>query len=173
MKILKLALFLAIVAGLSGAALSFVYSVTDPMIQEAAIASEKENLVKIYNSGEEFKAIESNTADYPSIQGIYEATSGGSTKGYIYKTSAQGYGGKVVILIALDKDGTYKGFEVVDCTTETKGIGDKILQDSFKDSIVGQEIGSPIDTISGATYSSTAVVTGIEEATAHYQENFQ
>ena len=47
MKILKLALFLAVVAGLSGAALSSVYEMTDPVIQEAKIASEKENLVKI------------------------------------------------------------------------------------------------------------------------------
>ena len=35
MKILKLALFLAVVAGLSGAALSSVYEMTDPVIQEA------------------------------------------------------------------------------------------------------------------------------------------
>ena len=47
MKILKLALFLAVVAGLSGAALSVVYEMTDPIIQEAKIASEKENFVKI------------------------------------------------------------------------------------------------------------------------------
>ena len=63
MKILKLALFLAVVAGLSGAALSSVYEMTDPVIQEAKIASEKENLVKIYTSGEEFKAVETNLSD--------------------------------------------------------------------------------------------------------------
>ena len=36
-KILKLTLFLAIVAGLSGGALSFVYQMTDPIIQEQKI----------------------------------------------------------------------------------------------------------------------------------------
>ena len=57
-KIVTLALFLAVVAGLSGAALSYVHELTDPIIQEAAIASEKDNLVKIYTSGEEFKSID-------------------------------------------------------------------------------------------------------------------
>ena len=46
-KIIKLALFLAVVAGISGAALSAVFEITNPIIQEAKIAAEKENLVKI------------------------------------------------------------------------------------------------------------------------------
>lgn len=171
-KIITLTLFLAIVAGLSGAALSFVYQMTDPVIQEAKIASEKENLVKIYSSAE-FKAIEdTDTSKYPSIQGIYEAEG----SGYIYKCSVTGYGGAstpIVYLIALDNDGTYKGYEVIDCSGETNGFGSKVGEDTFKNGIVGKNIGDSIDTISGATISSSAVVTGIEEATAHYEENFK
>ena len=90
---------------------------TDPVIQEAKIASEKENLVKIYTSGEEFKAVETNLSDYPALQAVYEASSGGSVKGYVYKCSVTGYGGAstpIVYLIALDKDGTYKGYEVIE-----------------------------------------------------------
>jgi len=173
MKILKLALFLAVVAGLSGAALSAVYNVTDPIIQEAKIASEKENLVKIYNSGEEFKAIDTGLSDYTLLQGCYEASSGGSVKGYVYKVSSNGYGGAIVYLIALDKDGTYKGYEVIDCSTETSGFGSKVGEDAFKNSIVGKNIGDSLDTISGATISSTAVINGINEAVAHYEANFK
>lgn len=169
MKIVKLALFLALVAGLSGAALSLVNSMTDPLIQETAIASEKENLVKIYSGGEEFKKVEGSLADYPAIKDIYSA----GDQGYVYKTSVQGYKGPVVILIGLDKAGTYKGFEVGDISQETKGIGDKVLDESYKKSIVGKNIGDSIDTISGATYTSKAVVDGIEQATAHYEENFK
>lgn len=171
MKIVKLALFLAVVAGLSGAALSFVYSVTDPIIQEAAIASEKENLVKIYPSAE-FKAVETDTSEYSAIQGVYEAEG----TGYVYKCSVVGYGGgstPIVYLIALDNDGTYKGYEVIDCSGETSGFGSKVGEQSFKDGIVGKNIGDSIDTISGATISSSAVVEGIEQATAHYEANFK
>ena len=176
MKILKLALFLAVVAGLSGAALSSVYEMTDPVIQEAKIASEKENLVKIYTSGEEFKAVETNLSDYPALQAVYEASSGGSVKGYVYKCSVTGYGGAstpIVYLIALDKDGTYKGYEVIDASGETNGFGSKVKDQPFKDGIVGKNIGDSIDTISGATISSSAVVDGIEQATQNYEENFK
>lgn len=171
MKIVKLALFLAVVAGLSGAALSFVYSMADPIIQEAAIASEKENLVKIYPSAE-FKVVETDTSEYSALQGVYEAEG----TGYVYKCSVVGYGGgntPIVYLIALDNDGTYKGYEVIDCSGETSGFGSKVGEQSFKDGIVGKNIGDSIDTISGATISSSAVVEGIEQATAHYEANFK
>lgn len=167
-KIITLALFLAVVAGLSGAALSLVYSMTDPIIQEAAIASEKENLVKIYSSAE-FKAVESDTSQYPLIQGIYEAEG----NGYVYKCSVNGFGGPIVYLIALDNDGTYKGIEIIDCSGETPGYGTKVNEEPFKSSVAGKNIGDSIDVITGATISSSAVVSGIEEATAHYEENFK
>ena len=166
-KILQLTVFLAIVAGLSGAALSFVNGMTDPIIQEQKIASVKENLVKIYPNGEEFKALDVSLSDYDALDAVYEADKGGTVEGYIYETSAQGYGGEVKALIALDKDGTYKGLEIVDCSTETKGIGDQITGESFINSVVGKNIGDSIDTISGATYSSGAVIEGIEQATQH------
>jgi electron transport complex protein RnfG len=173
MKIVKLALFLAIIAGLSGAALSAVYNVTNPIIQEAKIASEKENLVKIYNSNEEFEAIETGLSDYDLLEACYEVKSNGNTEGYVYKVATQGYGGEIVYLIALDNDGTYKGYEVIDCSTETSGFGSQVGEQPFHDRIVGSEIGSTIDTISGATISSTAVVKGINQATEHYNANFK
>lgn len=171
-KIMTLTLFLAVVAGLSGAALSYVNSITAPIIAEAAIAAEKENLVKIYPAGE-FKALEpTDLKDYSSIDSVYEAVG----NGYVYKCSVVGYGGgstPIVYLIALDNDGTYKGYEVIDCSGETSGFGDKVGKDDFKNSIVGKDIGSTIDTISGATISSKAVREGIKEATAHWQANYK
>ena len=175
-KIVTLALFLAVVAGLSGAALSYVHELTDPIIQEADIASEKDNLVKIYTSGEEFKSIDTGLSDYTALAGCYEASSGGTVKGYVYKCSVTGYGGSstpIVYLIALDKDGTYKGYEVIDCSGETSGFGSQVADQPFKESIVGKNIGDSIDTISGATISSSAVVDGIQQATEHYNANFK
>ena len=172
-KILQLTVFLAIVAGLAGGALSFVNGMTDPIIQEQKIASVKENLVKIYSGGEEFKALEVSLSDYPALVSVYEADKGGSAVGYIYETSAQGYGGAVKALIALDKDGTYKGLQIIDCSTETPGKGDVIAGDAFINSVVGKNIGDSIDVISGSTISSNAVIVGIEQATQHYNENYK
>ena len=172
-NIVKLTVFLAIVAGLAGGALSFVNGMTYPIIQEQKIASVKENLVKIYSNGEEFKALDVSLSDYDALVSVYEADKGGSPVGYVYETSAQGYGGQVRALIALDKDGTYKGLQIIDCSTETKGIGDQVAGEAFISSVVGKNIGDSIDTISGATISSNAVIVGIEQATQHYNENYK
>lgn len=162
-KTIKLVLFLAIVAGLCGGALSAVYNATDPIIQEAAIASERENLVKIY-PGEEFRTFDTGLVDYPEIQGCYE-----SSKGYVYKCAVNGYGGTVVFLVALDNDGTYSGFEVIDASSETKGFGSQVADEPFKKGIVDKNIGDSIDLISGSTVSSKAVSTGIDAAADHYE----
>ena len=175
-KILKLALFLAVVAGLSGAALSFVYQQTDPIIQVAAIAKVKENLVKMYDGGQDFRSVDTNFGDYTSLVACYEVLNGSQTQGYVYEVNVVGYGGAstpIKFLIALDNEGTYKGYEVTDCSGETKGFGSQVGEDAFKNSIVGKDIGSAIDTISGSTISSQAVVDGINQATAHYNENFK
>ena len=172
-NIVKLTVFLAIVAGLAGGALSFVNGMTYPIIQEQKIASVKENLVKIYSNGEEFKALDVSLSDYDALVSVYEADKGGSAVGYIYETSAQGYGGQVRALIALDKDGTYKGLQIIDCSTETPGKGDVIAGDAFINSVVGKNIGDSIDVISGSTISSNAVIVGIEQATQHYNENYK
>lgn len=81
-----------------------------PLFKKQKIASVKENLVKIYTSGEEFKALDVSLSDYDALSAVYEADKGGSPVGYIYETAAQGYGGEVKTLIALDKDGTYKDY---------------------------------------------------------------
>ena len=168
-KTILLALFLAVVAGLSGAALSLVNSITAPIIEEAAIAKEKENLVKIYPGGE-FKQVETDLEGFPGIAGVYETTG----KGYVYKCSVQGYGSTpIVFLIALDNDGTYKGYEVVDCSSETSGFGSKVAEEPFISSVKGKNIGDSVDTISGATISSSAVVDGINQAADHYAKNFK
>lgn len=172
-KVITLALFLAVVAGLSGAALSFVHDLTEPIIEEATLETVKESLVKIYSHGETFQSVTTSFDEYPALEECYEASLNGQIQGYVYKATSQGYGGPVSILIGLDSQGTYIGFEVIDCSSETKGIGDRILDESFKNTIIGTEIGQSIDTISGATYSSTAVVENIQQATLHYQENFQ
>ncbi len=168
-KTILLTVFLAVVAGLSGAALSLVNSITAPIIEEAAIAKEKENLVKIYADGE-FVQVEADLSEYEGLAGVYEAKG----KGYVYKCSVQGYGSTpIVFLIALDNDGTYKGYEVIDCSSETSGFGSKVAEEPFISSVKGKNIGDSIDVISGATISSSAVVDGISAATEHYNANFK
>ena len=83
------------------------------------------------------------------------------------------YCGNIVYLVALDQSGKYLGYSPIDVTTETSGFGSRVGTKEMADHIDKKKIGAGIDTLSGATISSKAVVKGINQATAHYQKNYQ
>ena len=51
---------------------------------------------------------------------------------------------------------------------ETSGIGSRVAEDDFRNTVIGKTTGDQIDTLSGATISSTAVVKGLDAAKAVY-----
>lgn len=173
MKIFKLTVFLAIIAGLSAGALSYVYGMTNPVIVAQKAAEEKKQLQAMYNDGETFTKYTEGLSKYNLIESCYKAELNGETKGFVYKISTPGYGGDIVYLIALDASGVYKSYQVIDVSTETSGFGSRVATDEMKNNIVNKKIEDQVDTLSGATISSTAVVKGISQATAHYKAYFK
>lgn len=170
--IVKLTIFLALVAGLSAGAMSYVFNLTNPIITNAQKEAETKQLNAIYKEST-FKSISFNHKTYNLIENIYEAKKGEQLEGYVYKISTHGYGGNIVYLVALDQSGKYLGYSPIDVTTETSGFGSRVGTKEMADRIDKKKIGAGIDTLSGATISSKAVVKGINQATAHYQKNYQ
>lgn len=171
-KIIKLVVFLAFVSGLSGLCLSLVNDVTKPIIEEQKLAAVKENLEVLYPNAE--FAEETAKLDAKSaIQNIYLVSEGGSTSGYVYKVGVNGYGGEVTYLVGINKDGSYQGFVALTYDGETNGFGSRIADSEFSDQFQGKAIDDNIDTLSGATVTSSAVVKGIDEVTAHFADNYQ
>lgn len=128
---------------------------------------------------EDYKKCEFNykgkTAEYYSAIDKNKATIG-----YIFETSSSGYGGDVAVMTALGLDGTVKRVLVTDATSETAGIGQKVTNENwlskFKDKIgelaIGNEAPSQrIDAITGATYSSKAVVSAVNEAQKMWEKS--
>lgn len=169
MKTVKLAIFLALVSALSGLCLSAVNDMTAPIISEAAIAKERANLQQIYTGGETFEVVDADFGDYTTLQGVYKVSNGD----YVYKGSTKGYGGTCVYLVAIGADGKFKGFAALDLSNETNGFGSRVGTDEFKNNVVGTGIDESIDTLSGATVTSSAIVNSIKEAVAHYTENYK
>lgn len=170
LKILKLTVFLAVIAGLSGAALSLVYQKTEPVIEAATLAEEKESLAQIYGDID-YTLLETDLDDYETIEDVYQA----EDQGYVYKCSVYGYSSStpITFLIAIDQNGQYDGYEVIDASGETSGIGSKVADEDFGDRIVGKTVSDDIDTISGATISSSAVISAIDEACDHFSQNYE
>ena len=92
---------------------------------------------------------------------ISDLSGGGSPN----TASAQGFGGPVAVTLELDANGAISSITIGDdYFNETEGYGKKALEDSFSSQFIGMtpplEL-SDIDTISGATVTSTAVVNAI------------
>ncbi len=110
------------------------------------------------------------TLDVDGAQvGYYEAVSDGSAVGYIFVTSAKGYGGDVSVMTAINTDGTINAVEILDAANETPGLGQNVTKSSFYGQYSGltekitvvkngaQSKNNEIKAVTGATISSKAV----------------
>lgn len=158
-KIVKLAVFLAAISALSGLCLSFVNSQTAPIIAENGSSKETQYLNEIFENASFTEKEE---------DGEYVKKSYTCDQGVIYKIESQGYKGVISYLLGIDNDGQYVGYIVLDASSETSGIGTQVAEEDFTASVLEATVDDEVDTISGATISSSAVVNGIEEAAELY-----
>ena len=165
-KIVHLALFLAIVSAVAGGALAFANQLTAPIIAENNAKQEKESLLAMYPSASEddFKLVDTNF-DSKTVQKVYSYKNV-----YIFNMSVSGYKDGTTFLVSIDKD-TKKidKFNAIS-NGDTKGLGSQVLDEPFKKSLEGNDASGQLDTISGATVSSTPVVNGINEACSLMEE---
>ena len=112
----------------------------------------------------------------------YVATDGDEIKGYIFITSANGYGGEVRVMTAVLPDKTIKAVEILDVSSETPGLGQNAAQEEFYSQFSGMS-GSlsvvksgadgslgEINAVTGATITSRAVTKAVNEALALSEE---
>lgn len=158
-----LALFLGIVAAIAGGALYAANSATAPVIAANAEKAEKASLLEMYPEAkiEDFQCVDASaiTADHPDVVNVYKY----GEDVVIFKCSVSGYDGGTVFLVGIDAaNDTVDGFKAIS-NGDTKGIGSKIMDQAFADSVNGKQASGQLDTISGATYTSTPVVQAINE----------
>ena len=160
-KIIHLTLFLAIVSAIAGGALAFANQITQPIITANAEAAEKESLIELFpgSSESDFEQIEYD-GDSKTIQKIYQY----KDEALVFSMSVSGYSEGTTFLVAIDEQGmvvNYKGM----INGDTSGLGTRVLDDEdFINGLIGHDASGELDTISGATISSRAVVDGINEA---------
>lgn len=82
----------------------------------------------------------------------------GETIGYIVQCTSKGFGGPLNLIVGFDKEGNVTGVRYANTPQETPGLGMKTTEQGFLDKWLNVNNGnvSDVDTISGATVSSTA-----------------
>lgn len=116
--------------------------------------------------------------DAPAIEGLNSAyvTDAGD---YVFDVQSAGYGGDVQLMIGIASDGTVAGIQIVS-ENETDGIGSNALTEDFFGTFTGLAAegslsldgseGTQVDGVSGATFTSTAVVEDLNIAFEAYAQ---
>lgn len=178
------------IALISVSVLAVLNQITMEPIAKAEQEAKAEIYRKVYADAadfEEMNGFTGETSSYaptdPSItfNAVLAAKDqGGNTIGYVIDaTSANGYGGDVQIAVGISNEGTLTAFSVI-AASETPGLGARASEDAFASQFAGmpaeqivftktgKSAPNEIDAISGATITTTAVTTAVNEAIVLY-----
>ncbi|MGE4526892.1 MAG: electron transport complex subunit RsxG [Rhodospirillaceae bacterium] len=113
---------------------------------------------------------------------VYRARKGGTVTAVAYRVVGQGYGGELVIVMGVDRDGEILGVRVVQ-HSETPGLGDKVdvRKTRWVDAFSGKSLantpdakwavkkdGGQFDQFSGATITPRGVIKAVKEGLAFF-----
>jgi electron transport complex protein RnfG len=161
---LKVSVTLALVCGVVTLLLSYVYSVTNPIITKRNEEKATKLCREVLDS-ENFQVV-SVPDGMENIAMIYKASEGG----WVFAATGNGYGGALTVMVGV-RDGAVTGTAVLS-SSETEGIGTKVQDSSFSDRFKGvkSEGVSSVDVIAGATRSSNAYKNAVKSALSAYEE---
>lgn len=161
------------------ALLALTNAVTAPKIDALAVKTQEASKKQVLSSAASFseeKQVEKDGVSYTYYDGL---ASDGSVMGYVFVTSAKGYGGDISVMVGVLGDGTVAGVNILSIN-ETAGLGMNAKNQSFLDQFLGKsgEIGvaknNPSDTeiqaLTGATITSSAMATAVNTALSLYAE---
>ncbi len=170
--LVRLSLTLALVAVLSASLLTGVHSVTDPVISARQEEDYYRALERFFPGVEKF---ESEEIEGERFDLVYDEE--GEKLGIMSTVKARGYEGIINYNLALNPDGEIIGLIIIS-HSETPGIGDVITTDGFKDQFIGKgyedpiDEGEDVDIVSGATYSTSVMISSIRRTVRLVGETF-
>jgi len=156
---LKLGLILMIICAVAGGGLAAVYAMTKPVIERR----EKEDLLM---AAKEAIPAATSIEEVTDEKGnrFWVGKSGEEVVGAAIRVSASGFGqSPIEMMVGVDKEGKVASLEILSLS-ETPGVGSRVKDPSFLRRFVGKKDTSGVDTISGATISSSAVKGGVSRA---------
>ena len=166
--IMKLALRLFIFALVASVLLAITNEVTKGPIEAQKLASKMTALNTVL-PGCEYEQIEyEGIAEDSVLDEIFIGKNAdGSIKGYALTANPQGYGGEIPITLGVSVDG-YATQVYVGSLQETQGLGSRVGDDAFKEQFIAiaadpDTLRNDVDTIAGATISSSAFVNAVQE----------
>ncbi len=165
---------LAIICVVVTLALSSTNLLTVGKIEALAIETQNKAMAKLVEADEYVE----HTATTSVGDVVYNAAiKGGETIGLIFVTKANGYGGAISVMTAVDMQGKVIAIEILAADDETPGLGQNVTKPDWYGQFAGlvKDItvvkgnnanteNNEINAVTGATISSRAVTTAVNQA---------
>lgn len=193
---------LCVITVIAGFALSGVYSVTKDTIAEQQLAAQEESYRAVCPDAERFETDDTINAAVAALDGApydtekYKKTyinsvlvgkkADGTDAGYVISvTSGDGYDGNITLSVGIAPDGMINGIAFTELN-ETAGMGMNCGEEAFYGQFAGvttdqfilnkaggSSADNEIDSVSGASISSGAVVNAVNTALAFFTQTIQ
>ena len=167
-EIFKPIIVLALVCLIITGAVAGINQLTRDKIDEIDKATAEAPMAELIADAE----FEDSMFSSAACREIYTATSNGQTKGYIFTSSAFGYGGQVQVMTAIGTDGKIIGVRVIACNDETPGLGQNAKKEDFTNQFIGFASDAEVDgadALASATFTTNAVKNSINMALSDYK----
>lgn len=169
-SVLKPGIVLGIIALSVGLLLSVANFFTKDTIAAAKAKEITNALSQVLPAAQSFEEMAPEGADAMVTTLYVGKDASGETAGYCVQTQPSGYGGAIVMMVGIAKDGSVQGVSITE-SSETPGLGALASEDKFKKQYEGltepaqvNKDGGDIEAISGATITSRAVTSGVNAA---------
>lgn len=145
------------------AMLAYINSVTSPIISAAETKAAEEARLEVMPDTENFEEVPADILP----EGVTEGYIADGGKGYVFMLTTKGYGGDIRLICGILSDGSITKIKTLS-HSETSGIGSKVVDNNsgYSENFAGKtaDTYSEVDSVSGATISSTAYKKAIENA---------
>ena len=153
-----------------GSLLAAVNAVTKDIIEETARKNLVASIAAVLPEGGELS--ESKASDAAGIGEYYVRSSEGAPVAYAVKSTTNGFGGALTLMVGVLPDGTVYNTSVLE-HTETPGLGAKCTEEEshfrtqfkgFKGALKVTKDGGEIDAITASTITSRAFTLAVKQA---------
>lgn len=160
-EIIKPVIVLTCICLVVSALLAYINTVTAPIIAEAEQKAAQEAMAEVLPQADSFEQITLEALPEKVIE-IYRAK---NDTGYVFMLTTKGYGGDMRLICGIKDDGTIEACKTLS-HSETSGLGSKTAEDPYRNQYIGKNADTlvEVDAISGATISSVAYKSAIENA---------
>ena len=160
-KSLKSILVLVCICATISVLMALTNFVTAPIIRENEQKQADAALLEVLPDGGSFESVDISAYTLPAtVSQVYRAANGG----YVIKLNTTGYASGMVLMCGIASDGRVVGTKLL-ASGETPSIGGAAAE-TFAGTVLGKDIGTidSVDTISGATKTTTAYRAAIKDA---------